>query len=119
MEIKSLRKDRSAKTYTIHHPIHGLQSLAFPPKSSGSSSEGALLKHELAGRVYGPIMALSRSSQPFGQLDEALIERQVVADRVLPTLVGASEEGEPGLEELVDLAQSESFGGRALDCHDY
>lgn len=119
MEIKSLGKDRSAEAYTIHHPIHGLQSLAFPPESSGSSSEGALLKHELAGRVYGPVVALAWSAQSFGQLDEALIERQVVAYRVFPALIGASEEGEPSLEELVDLTQGQSFSRRALYGHDY
>ena len=40
-----------------------------------------------------------------------------MADRVLPALVGSSEERELLLEELVDLGQSELLAGDGLDGH--
>uniref|UniRef100_A0A670J005 Methenyltetrahydrofolate synthase domain-containing protein n=1 Tax=Podarcis muralis TaxID=64176 RepID=A0A670J005_PODMU len=102
----------------VHHAVHGFEGLAFPPEAAGPPSEGAFFEHELAGRVDGPVVALARPAQPFGQLDEAFVEREVVAHRVLPALVRAAEEREAALQELVDLAQRQALGRRALDSHD-
>lgn len=96
-----------------------LHRLALSPEAARPPPEGALLEHELAGGVDGPVVALPRSAQPFGELDEALVEREVVPDRVLPTLVRPPEERESLLEERVDLAEGEALGGRVLDGHDY
>jgi len=41
-------------------------------------------------------VALARLAHGLGQLDEALVEREVVAHRVLPALVLALEEREVG-----------------------
>lgn len=105
------------ETQAVHHAIHGLKSLAFSSEAPGPPSEGTLLKHELAGGVNGPVVSFARSAQAFGQLDEALIEGQIVPDRVLPALVGTPEEGEAALKELVDFTEGQPLGGRALDSH--
>ena len=64
-------------------------------------------------------MTLARPPKGFGKFDETLVERQIMADRVLPALVGSSEERELLLEELVDLGQSELLAGDGLDGHHY
>ena len=46
----------------------------------------SLLKHELLGRVDGPVVPLARPAQRLGQLDEALVQAEVVAHGVLPAL---------------------------------
>ncbi len=65
--------------------------------------EGSLLEHVLLGRVDGPVVTLARPAQRLGQLDEALVQRQVVAHRVFPALVGAPEERELGLIKKMGL----------------
>ena len=42
-----------------------------------------------------------------GNLDEAFVEAEVVADRVLPTLLGGFVVGEVLHDELVDSVQSQ------------
>lgn len=118
LKVKTLRQDGGAESYAVHHPVHGLECLTFPPEASGSAAKGAFLEHELAARINGPVMALPRPAQPFGQLDETLVQRKVMSDRVLPALIRTPEEREPRLEELVDLAQCQPLGWGALDCHD-
>lgn len=118
LEVEALREDGGAEADAVHHPVHGLQGLAFSSEASGSATKRALLEHELAAGVDGPVVAFPRPAQSLRQLDEALVEREVVPDGVLPALVGAPEEGEASLEELVDLAQRQPLGGGALDRHD-
>ena len=65
-----------------------------PPKAPGPPPKGALLEHVLLGRVNGPVVTLARPAQRLRQLDEALVEGQVVAHRVLPALVGPTEKRE-------------------------
>ena len=60
--------------------------------------EGTLLEHVLLCRVDGPVVPLPGPAQRLGQLDETLVEGQVVAHRVLPALVRATEEWELGLK---------------------
>ncbi len=59
-----------------------------------SVPERALLEHVLLGWVDGPVVTLAGPAQRLGQLDEALVQGQVVAHRVLPALVGTTEERE-------------------------
>ena len=48
--------------------------------SPSPSPARALLEHELLRGVDGPVVPLAGPAQRLGQLDEALVERQVVAD---------------------------------------
>ena len=75
----------------VHHAA-GERFHRLPPEAPGSSPEGSLLEHVLLGGVDSPVVALAGSAQGLGQLDEALIEGQVVTDRVLPALVRPAEE---------------------------
>lgn len=118
LEVEALREDGGTEADAVHHPIHGLQSLTFSSEASWSAAKRALLEHELAARIDGPVVALPRPAQSFGQLDEAFVQREVMPDRVLPTLIRTPKEREASLEELVDLAEGQALGGRALDGHD-
>ena len=62
-------------------------------------------------------MSFARTPESFRQLNETLVERKVVPNRVLPALVGAAEEREALLKESVYFAKGESFRWGALDCH--
>ena len=55
---------------------------------------GPLLEHELLRGVDGPVVPLARPAKRLGQLDEALVEGEIVAHRVLPPLVRTAEEWE-------------------------
>ena len=95
---------RRAGRHVVEH-TERLQRLAFPSETTRTSPEGSLLEHELGGWVDRPVVSLARTTESLRQLDEALVQRQVVSHRVLPALVRSAEEGEPLLQELVDLAQ--------------
>ena len=75
---------------------------AFP-----APQEAAVLKHVLCVRVQSPVVALAGSAGLAGDLDEAVVEGQVVADGVLPLLGVVPVEGEALGDELVDAAQCE------------
>lgn len=117
LKVKTLRQDGGAEAYAVHHPVHGLQGLTFSPEASGSAAKRAFLEHELTARIDGPVVAFPRPAQPLGQLDEALVQRKIMPDRVFPALIRAPEEWEASLEELVDLTECQSFGGGALYGH--
>lgn len=72
-------------------------------KAARTPPKRAFLEHELTIGIDGPVVAFAWLAHRFGQLDEALVERQVVAHRVLPALVGALEEREMGLQVLINL----------------
>ena len=61
-----------------------LEVLAAEP--ARAAAEGALLEHVLLGGVDGPVVALAGAAHGLGELVEALVEREVVADGVLPAL---------------------------------
>lgn len=92
--------------------------MALATKAARSSPKRALLEHELTVRVDGPVVALARLAHGLGQLDEALVQREIVPHRVLPALVRALKECEMGLQVLVDLVQRHSFRCRVLYGHD-
>ena len=52
-----------------------------------TAKEAAVAEHVAALGVQGPEVALAGSAGGAGNLDEAVVERQVVADRVLPPLL--------------------------------
>ena len=52
-----------------------------------------------------------------GDLDEAVVEGEAVADRVLPALLVLAVEGEEVHDELVDLAQRAHLARVVLDGH--
>lgn len=117
--LEVVRLGDVVESQPVHHAVHGLQRLALAPEPPRSSSKGALLEHELAGRVDSPVVALPWPAEALGQLDEALVQGQVMAHGVLPSLIRASEKREAALQELVDFTERQPLGRRALDRHDY
>ncbi|RNA41164.1 hypothetical protein BpHYR1_002766 [Brachionus plicatilis] len=93
--------------------------LALSPEAARPPSERALFEHELAVGVNGPVVSLAGLAHGLGQLDEALVQAEVVAHRVLPALVLALEKREVCLQILVDFVEGHFFAGRILDGHDY
>ena len=79
--------------------------------------EAAVLEHVVGVRVQGPVAALARFLVVAGHLDEALVEREVVADAVLPALLVLPVEGEAVHDELVDAVQGDLLLRRVLDGH--
>ena len=92
--------------------------LAFPAEAARSSPERPLLKHVLTGRVHRPIVTFSRPTQSLRQFDETLIQRQIMAHRILPALVRPAEKGEILLEKLVNFVEGHFPGRRVLNGHD-
>lgn len=81
----------------------GLHSLV----SLSSAQKTAVVEHVLGHRVQGPVVALSRVSRFPGYLYEAVVERQVVPDGVLPGGKLVPIVREPGHDEFADAAQGE------------
>jgi hypothetical protein len=67
--------------------VLGLECLAFAPEPARPPPEGTFLEHKLGSGINCPVMSFSRTTESFRQLNEALVEGKVVADRVLPALV--------------------------------
>lgn len=71
--------------------------LLLPAEATWSPSQTAfVLEHVLGGSVDRPVVALARFAALLGQLLEALVQAEVVPDRVLPAVVLAVEEVVPG-----------------------
>ena len=63
----------------------------------------ALFEHVLALRVERPVISLALSSALSRHFDEALVERQVVTNRILPPFLVLLVKREFVDDELVDL----------------
>lgn len=90
--------------------VAALEPLPAPQKA-------ATLKHVLRIGVQRPVVALPGSPGFPRDLDEAVVQRQVVADGVLPLLGVVSVEGEPLGDELVDPPQRQLAVGGVGDGH--
>ena len=69
----------------------------------------SLLEHVFAGWVERPIIPLSLSSALSRHFDEAFVERQIVADRVLPAFLVLLVKWEFVDDELVDLREGQTL----------
>lgn len=85
--------------------------------SLASAQEASIVKHVLGQRVQSPVVALARVPRLPGDLDEAVVERQVVPDAVLPGGELFAVVGEPVSDELADAAEGQSLVGRLKDGH--
>lgn len=71
--------------------------------------EAAVVKHVLGGGVQAPVVALARVSWLAGDLDEAIIEGEVVADAILPGGELAAIVREAATDEGTDAAEREAL----------
>lgn len=90
-----------------------------PERSLHASSPPvvALFEHILACRVQGPVVALSLTATLPRHLDEALVERQVVSDAVLPSFLVLLVERKLADDVLVDTGQRETLFRALADRH--
>lgn len=82
-----------------------------------ATQEAAVLKHVSTVWMQGPEAALARLVGAAGDLDKAVIEREVVTERVLPALSVLAVIRETVHDEFVDVAEGEHLLGGALDGH--
>jgi len=83
---------------------------ATPRRRGGPSSQLTRCPPDediVGGGVEHPVVTLARVVVVPGYLDEALVEREVVTDRVLPALLVVSVVGEVTYDELIDPVQCE------------
>ena len=71
--------------------------------------EAAVVEHVLGGGVQAPVVALARVSWLAGNLDEAVIKGEVVADAVLPGGELAAVVREAATDEGTDAAEREAL----------
>lgn len=77
----------------------------------------AVLEHVQAFGVQRPVAALPRTSFVSGHFDKAVVQREVVANRVLPALFVVMVKWKAVHDELIDPAQRRALVRRVLDCH--
>ena len=82
-----------------------------------TSEERAILEHVHCRRVEGPVGPLARPVRPPRDLDEAVVEGEVVSQRILPTLRVLAVVREVVRDELVDLGQGAHLLRVAEDGH--
>ena len=75
-------------------------------ESLGAAEEASVTEHVTTGWVESPVVAFSGASRSAGDLAEAVVEGEVVADGVLPALLVLLEVRESVHDESVDLVQS-------------
>ncbi len=97
----------------------GVQSLLLALRLPLSPAVVAVLKHIQALGVQRPVASFAGPALLSGHLDEAIIQREVVADGVLPALLVVVIKGESVHDELVDAAERGALLRCALDSHGY
>lgn len=78
-----------------------------------TSQERTVFEHVQGGRMQGPVRALARPIGHPRNLYETIIKRQIMSQRVLPTLRVPSVIRKLVADELVNVGQREHFLGRA------
>ena len=101
---------RGALRHVAEGLLHALEPLA-PPQ------EASILEHGAALGMQRPVASLTRLIGTSGNLNKAVVEREVVAKGVLPPLLVLPVEGKVVDDELVDLGQREHLPWRTLDRH--
>lgn len=92
---------RRSGSFMSHFSLSRLLS----PALSLASPVVSVLEHVQAFGVQRPVAAFPRSSFFSGHFNEAVVQRKVVADRVLPALLVVMVIGEAVHDELIDAAQ--------------
>lgn len=95
----------------------GVQSLLLTLRLPLPPAVVAVFKHIQTLGVQRPVAAFARPALLPGHLDEAVVQGQVVTDRVLPALFVVVIEGESVHDELVDAAERGALLRCALDGH--
>lgn len=94
-----------------------VQAEMLPLETLPPAQETPVLEHVRRVGIQRPVVALPRVSGLSGHLDETVVERQVVADGVLPRGELLPVVDEPLADEVADLAERESFLRALQDGH--
>ena len=97
--------------------VVGHRHLLLPLEPLPAPQEGAVVEHVLGRRVQRPVVALAGVARLAGDLDEAVVEAEVVADRVLPGWEAFSVVREAIHDELTDTGESETLLMALQDGH--
>lgn len=96
------------------------KALGGPVEPLPSAPEHPICEGVFAVRIQHPVVVFPPWSRWVSEdFDKAVIEGQVVSDRVPPAGVLASEERELLHQVVIDLSKGESAGGRVSDGHGY
>jgi hypothetical protein len=88
-----------------------------PLEALAAPQETAVVEHVGRLRVERPVVALARVARLAGDLNEAVVEGEVVADAILPGRELLPVVGEAAADELADLAQRQALLGALQDGH--
>ena len=88
-------------------------------ESIPAPEEAAIAEHVCTGRVQGPVVALASRSDLSGDLDEAVVEAEIVPDRVLPGRPLLAVVRKVLYNVLADVAQRQHVAGGLRDGHGY
>uniref|UniRef100_A0A182ILT3 Uncharacterized protein n=1 Tax=Anopheles atroparvus TaxID=41427 RepID=A0A182ILT3_ANOAO len=86
-------------------------------EAAPAAQERPVVEHVVRVRIERPVAALARLLVVPGHLHEALVEAEVVPDRVLPALLVVPVVREPVHDVLVDAVQRDLLVRRVLDRH--
>lgn len=105
-----VRTREAVRTETLHDE-RGLfpKNVRVPLEALPSPQEAAVVEHVFRLRVHSPVVALARVARFAGDLDKAVVERQVVADGVLPRRELLPVIWEAVADEFADAAKREFF----------
>ena len=110
LDKHSLGKRVKMRIWSSPHHIRTLKSLS-------SSQERSIVKHILCHWVQSPIISFSRSSRCSWDFYKAVIEREVVADGVLPGREPLLVVRKPGANKLADSMECEALSWSLDDRH--
>lgn len=88
-----------------------------PLVSLPTSQETTVVEHVFRQRVQRPVIAFSRVPGLARDLNEAVVEREIVPDGVLPGGELVVVIGKAGHDKLADAAQCQLLLRRLQDCH--
>lgn len=74
-------------------------------EASAATEEATVLEHVMAVGIQGPVAALAWLAVVSGHLDEAFVERQVMADAVLPAWPVVPVKGEAAHDVAIDAIE--------------
>lgn len=74
-------------------------------EASAATEKAAMLEHVVAVRIQGPVAALAWLAVITRHLDEALVERQVMADAVLPARPVVPVKGKAAHDVAIDATE--------------
>lgn len=99
--------------------LEGVETKMLPFETLPPPQKTPVLKHVRRVGIQGPVVALAGVSGLSGHLHKAVIQRQIVPDRVLPGGELLPVIREAVADKVTDLAESEPFLRTLQDGHGY